>query len=77
MLISLAVNRCGLDSQLQPVAMQSRPLILAGFGLNMEVQRQNAMFPMVPIQPITGLANQVCDLMQRRQDDHFCQLQNH
>lgn len=38
MLIGFAVDRCGLDSQLQPFAVQSRPFILAGLGLNMEIQ---------------------------------------
>jgi hypothetical protein len=32
--------------------MQPRPFILAGLGLNMEIQRQNSMFPVIPVQPI-------------------------
>jgi|GEM_PF-6925833 len=51
-LIGFAVDRRGLDSQLQAVAMQSRPFILAGLGLNMEIQGQNPMFPAIPTQPI-------------------------
>lgn len=56
MLIGFAVDRRGLDSEFQPLAMQTCPFILAGLGLNMETQRQNPMFPMVPVQPIR-LAN--------------------
>ncbi len=59
MLIGFAVDRRRLDSKLQPLAMQAGPFILAGFGLNMEIQYQNPMLPMIPIQPITGLTNQV------------------
>jgi len=51
-LIGFAVDRRGLDAQLQAVAMQSRPFILAGLGLNMEIQGQNPMFPKIPAQPI-------------------------
>jgi len=36
MLVGFAVDRRGLDSELQPFAVQSRPFILAGLGLDME-----------------------------------------
>jgi hypothetical protein len=52
MLVGFAIDRRGLDSELQSFAVQSRPFILAGLGLDMEVQRQNSMLPMVPVQPI-------------------------
>lgn len=52
MLVGFAVDRRSLDPELQSFAMQPRPFVLTGFGLNMEVQGQNPMFPMVPAQPI-------------------------
>jgi hypothetical protein len=36
--------------------VQPRPFILAGLGLYMEIQGQNPMFPVIPVQPIK-LAN--------------------
>jgi len=51
-LIGFAVDRWRLDPQLQPVAVQANPLVLAGFGLDMEVQRQNPLLPKIPAQPI-------------------------
>ncbi len=51
-LIGFAVDRRRLDPELQTVAVQANPFILAGFGLNMEVQRQNPLLPKIPAQPI-------------------------
>lgn len=56
MLIGFTINRRGLNSQLQTFSVQPRPLIFAGLGLNMEIQRQDPMFPVIPVQPIK-LAN--------------------
>ncbi len=59
LLIGFAVDRRGPDSKLQALAMQSRPFILAGLGLHVEIQGQNMLIPTVPAQAITALTNQV------------------
>ncbi len=52
MLVGFTVDRRRLNPEFQPVAMQTNPLVFAGFGLNMEVQRQNPLLPKIPVQPI-------------------------